>query len=140
MSTKYILLKPLATIVQENTQSFYPSESFRISHFTMRHPVVSLKINDFKYPPFFQICCPKGSIAPPKNLPLCEGEDIKKYNDIIYDEYDEDVDEAVKGQLSSKCPYEKSVLSKIPTKIFPRFLPQLLRRGQIKKNKGTLLY
>ena len=29
----------------------------------------------------------------------------------------------IKGQLISKCPYEKSVLSKIPTKIFPRFLP-----------------
>ena len=28
-----------------------------------------------------------------------------------------------KGQLISKCPYEKSVSSKIPTKIFPRFLP-----------------
>ena len=28
-----------------------------------------------------------------------------------------------KGQLISKCPYEKSVLSKLPTKIFPRFLP-----------------
>ena len=28
-----------------------------------------------------------------------------------------------KGQLISKCPYEKSVLSKIPTKNFPRFLP-----------------
>ena len=28
-----------------------------------------------------------------------------------------------KGQLISKCPYEKSVLSKIPTKKFPRFLP-----------------
>ena len=36
------------------------------------------------------------------------------------------------GQLISKCPYEKSVLSKIPTKKFPRFLPQPLRRGQIK--------
>ena len=35
-----LLLKPLATIVQENSQSFYPSEPFRISHFTMRHPVV----------------------------------------------------------------------------------------------------
>ena len=34
-----LLLKPLATIVKENFQSFYPSESFRISHFTMRHPV-----------------------------------------------------------------------------------------------------
>ena len=31
--------------------------------------------------------------------------------------------EGVKGQLISKCPYEKSVSSKIPTKIFPRFLP-----------------
>ena len=28
----------------------------------------------------------------------------------------------IKGQLISKCPYEKSVLSKIPTKKFPRFL------------------
>ena len=35
-----LLLKPLATIVQENSQSFYPSEPFRISHFTMRHPVL----------------------------------------------------------------------------------------------------
>ena len=34
-----LLLKPLATIVQENSQSFYPSEPFRIIHFTMRHPV-----------------------------------------------------------------------------------------------------
>ena len=32
-----LLLKPLATI--ENSQSFYPSEPFRIMHFTMRHPV-----------------------------------------------------------------------------------------------------
>ena len=35
-----LLLKPLATIVQENSQSFYLSEPFRIYHFTMRHPVV----------------------------------------------------------------------------------------------------
>ena len=34
-----LLLKPLATIVQENSQSFYLSEQFRIIHFTMRHPV-----------------------------------------------------------------------------------------------------
>ena len=34
-----LLLKPLGTIVQENSQSFYPSEPFRIIHFTMRHPV-----------------------------------------------------------------------------------------------------
>ena len=33
-----------------------------------------------------------------------------------------------KGQLISKCPYEKSVLSKIPMKKFPRFLPQLLNQ------------
>ena len=32
-----LLLKPRATIVQENFQSFYPSEPFRVSHFTMRH-------------------------------------------------------------------------------------------------------
>ena len=30
--------------------------------------------------------------------------------------------EGLKGQLISKCPYENSVLSKIPTKKFPRFL------------------
>ena len=29
----------------------------------------------------------------------------------------------LKGQLISKCPYEKSVLSKIPMKKIPRFLP-----------------
>ena len=29
-----------------------------------------------------------------------------------------------KGQLISKCPYEKSVLSKIPTKIFLDFCPE----------------
>ena len=34
-----LLLKPLATIVQENSESFYSSEPFRISHFTIRHPV-----------------------------------------------------------------------------------------------------
>ena len=28
-----------------------------------------------------------------------------------------------KGPLISKCPYEKSVSSKIPTKKFTRFLP-----------------
>ena len=39
-----LLLKPLATIVQENSQSFYPSEPFRISHFTMRHPVIEATI------------------------------------------------------------------------------------------------
>ena len=30
---------------------------------------------------------------------------------------------SAKSQLISKCPYEKSVSSKIPTKKFPRFLP-----------------
>ena len=35
-----LLLKPLATIVQENFQSVYPSEPFRIIHTTMKHPVV----------------------------------------------------------------------------------------------------
>ena len=29
----------------------------------------------------------------------------------------------LKGQLISKCPYEKLVSSKIPTKKIPRFLP-----------------
>ena len=30
-----------------------------------------------------------------------------------------------KGQLISKCPYEKSVSSKIPTKIFLHFCPEI---------------
>ena len=34
-----ILLKPLDTMIQENYWSFYPSEPFRITRFTMRHPV-----------------------------------------------------------------------------------------------------
>ena len=38
-----LLLKPLATIVQENSQSFYLSEPFGIYHFTMRHPVIGEK-------------------------------------------------------------------------------------------------
>jgi hypothetical protein len=46
-----LLLKPLAIIVQENSQSFYPSEPFRISHFTMRHPVkVDLNIMELSLP------------------------------------------------------------------------------------------
>ena len=32
----------------------------------------------------------------------------------------------VKGQLISKCPYEKSVSSKIPTKIFLEFCPEII--------------
>ena len=31
----------------------------------------------------------------------------------------------IKGQLISKCPYEKSVSSKIPTKIFLDFCPEM---------------
>ena len=45
-----------------------------------------------------------------------------------------------KGQIISECPYEIIVSPKIATKKFPRFLPWPLRRGQMKKNKGTLLY
>ena len=37
-----------------------------------------------------------------------------------------------KGQIISECPYDIIVSPKIPTKKFPRFLPQPLRRGQIK--------
>ena len=46
-----------------------------------------------------------------------------------------------KGQLISKCPYEKSVSSKIPTKKFPRFLPYIASKERSnQKNEGTLLY
>ena len=40
----------------------------------------------YKVNSYLQICCPKGSVAPPKNLPLCEGEDIEKYLNYEYDE------------------------------------------------------
>ena len=33
--------------------------------------------------------------------------------------------DGTKGQLISKCPYEKSVSSKIPTKIFLEFCPEI---------------
>ena len=46
-------------------------------------------------------------------MPLCEGEDIKKYNDIIYDEYDEDVDEAVK-ELGCVAPRSKESKGAFP--------------------------
>ena len=39
----------------------------------------------------------------------------------------------VKGQLISKCPFGVKTSSKNPTKFFPGFLPQPLKRGQIKK-------
>ena len=38
----------------------------------------------------------------------------------------------VKGQIISECPYEIIVYPKIATKKFPRFVPQPIRRGQIK--------
>ena len=37
------LLKPLGIIIQESYLSFYTSEPFRILHFNMRHPVVTVK-------------------------------------------------------------------------------------------------
>ena len=39
---------------------------------------------------------------------------------------------SAKGQLVSKCPFGVIVWTKIPTKFFPGFLPQPLKRGQIK--------
>ena len=42
------------------------------------------------------------------------------------------VPKGVKGQIISECPYDIIVTPKIPTNKFPRFLPQPLRRGQIK--------
>ena len=38
-----------------------------------------------------------------------------------------------KGQLISKCTLGVILQTKIPTKFFPGFLPQPLKRGQIKK-------
>ena len=36
------LLKPIGTIIQENYQSFYPLEPFRITHFNIKHPALLL--------------------------------------------------------------------------------------------------
>ena len=36
------LLKPLDTIVHQNSQFYYPSELFSFHHFTMRHPVLNV--------------------------------------------------------------------------------------------------
>ena len=41
-----------------------------------------------------------------------------------------------KGQLISKCLFGVIVWTKKPTKFFPGFLPQPLKRGQIKKIKA----
>ena len=40
--------------------------------------------------------------------------------------------QTMEGQIISECPYEIIVCPKIATKKFPRFLPQPIRRGQIK--------
>ena len=40
---------------------------------------------------------------------------------------------STKGQLISKCPFGVIIWTKIPTNFFPGFLPQPLKRGQIKK-------
>ena len=40
------------------------------------------------------------------------------------------------GEITTKGPYEMIVSSKIPTKLFPGFLPQNLKSGQIKKIKA----
>ena len=41
------------------------------------------------------------------------------------------------GQIISECLFAAIVSTKKPTNSFKEFLP--LKRGQIKKNKGTLL-
>ena len=44
-----------------------------------------------------------------------------------------------KGQLVSKCPYEKSVSSKIPTKIFLGFLPWKFTTSRLVEKRVYLL-
>ena len=41
-----------------------------------------------------------------------------------------------KGQLISKCPYEKSVSSKIPMKIFLRFMPWKFTTSRLKQKES----
>ena len=41
------LLKPLGTLIHQNSQFYYPSEPFSFHHFTMRHPVVQDSSNFF---------------------------------------------------------------------------------------------
>ena len=49
------------------------------------------------------------------------------------------VSRTTKGQLISKCPYEKSVSSKIPTKIFLGFLPWKFTTSRLVQNRVYLL-
>ena len=46
-------------------------------------------------------------------MPLCKGEDIEKYNDIIYDEEDEDVDGLV-NELGCVAPKSKESQGAFP--------------------------
>ena len=45
----------------------------------------------------------------------------------------------IKGQLISKCPYEKSVWTKIATKTFPRFLFLKFTTSRLLQNRVYLL-
>ena len=66
----------------------------------------------------FDFCQPKNSETPLKNIP---DQDVSSEFSFSKPTLDKE-DQITKGQLISKCPYEKSVLSKIPMKKFPRFL------------------
>ena len=46
------LLKPLGTIIHQNSQFYHPSEPFSFHHFSERHPVNTLMI---PFRPFYQV-------------------------------------------------------------------------------------
>ena len=43
------LLKPLATVIQQNYWSFYPSEPFTFTRYAMRHPVCGCKWRNLRW-------------------------------------------------------------------------------------------
>ena len=57
---------------------------------------------------------------------------------VLFNKLDFPGGSSIKGHLVSKGHFGVFKSTKKPTKIFKGFLPKPLKRGQIKKNKGTL--
>ena len=61
---------------------------------------------------------------------------INRYHSIFFVRVGYETTYAAKGQLTSKCPYDKSVSSKIPKKIFPRFLHWKFTTSRLTKRES----
>ena len=56
------LLKPLGTIIHQNSQFYYPSKPFSFHHFNVRHPLLDCSMTKSKYDQYFLLfpeLCPK---------------------------------------------------------------------------------